>query len=177
MDSDDVVYVESQAEAVITIGATNGTHRAPVTIGPSFFLSLGTFPKTQYIVGINLAVNGTNGTATRIAETSFACKALGDRLLDFEVGNEPDLYKLWNRRPDSWNVSDYTSEWQIASQLVDTELAKSCPGLLSKLRSRFFGPSFAGTDFGSSATTFGPFQAFENSLNVKNNVATISGHK
>ena len=177
MYSDDVVYVKSQKQAVITVGATNGTHRALVTIGPSFFTSFETFPRTQYIVGINLALNGTNGTATRIAETSFTCKAVGDRLLNFEIGNEPDLYKMWNRRANSWDVSDYVDEWQTASQLVDGELAKTCPELRRKIGNMFFGPSFAGTDFGSSASTFGPFQAFENGLNTKNNIATLSGHK
>jgi hypothetical protein len=177
MCRDDVVYIESQKEAVITIGATNGTHRAPVTIGPSFFSSFGTFPGTQYIAGINLAVNGSNGTATRLAETAFICKALGDRLINVEIGNEPDLFKMWNRRAESWNISDYVTEWQTASQLVDAELTKSCPGVARKIGNTFFGPSFAGTDFGSSATTFGPFQAFENGLNAKRNIATLSGHK
>jgi hypothetical protein len=162
---------------VITIGATQGTNRAPVTIGPSFFSSFGTFPQTSYIAGINLAVNGTDGTVTRQAETSFICKALGDKLMMIEIGNEPDLFIHWNRRNSSWSVADYVSDWQTASQVVGAELASACPRLARKIGNKFFGPSFAGTDFGSGPTVLGPFQAFERGLNSKNNIAVLSGHK
>lgn len=154
---------------MITIGATNGTRRAPVTIGPSFFSSYGTFPSTSYIAGINLATNGSVGKATREADVTYISKALGSSLKMFEIGNEPDLFQHWNRRPSSWGISDYVEEWLNANQLVKSTLPKTS---LS-----FFAPSFAGTNVGGSSTSMGPLPAFENGLSKAKNIKQLSGHK
>lgn len=160
---------------MITIGVTVGTNRAGVTIGPSFFSSYGTFPSTSYIPGINLAVNGTTGISTREWETTYISKALGSSLEYFEIGNEPDLFKYWNRRPSTWNVSDYVAEWQNASQVVQATLATTNPKLAKNLA--YFAPSFAGTDVGASSNSIGPFQAFEHGLDANKNIKVLSGHK
>jgi hypothetical protein len=170
-----VVFISTQTEPVITIGATDGTDRAPVTIGPSFFSSYGTFPATSYIAGINLAVNGSAGISTREWEASYISKALGDKLEMLEIGNEPDLFIYWNRRPASWNVTDYVAEWQAASQVIETGLAWTNPELSKKIT--YFAPSFAGTDVGAGPNSMGPLPAFEHGLNVNKNIQQLSGHK
>ena len=172
---DDAVFIPTQTEPVITIGATNGTHRAPVTIGPSFFSSYGTFPATSYIPGLNLAVNGSAGIETREAEASYISKALGSRLEMLEIGNEPDLFIYWNRRPSSWNVSDYVAEWQNASQVIAVGLEKTNPELAKKIS--YFAPSFAGTDVGAGPNSMGPLPAFEHGLDMNKNIKQLSGHK
>ena len=146
-----------------------GTNRAGVAIGPAFFSSYGTFPSTSYTVGINLATNGTEGSSTRQAEAKAISKILGSRLDFFEIGNEPDLFRMWNRRPSSWGVTDYVSEWEAAAKLIQSTLPKSA---LS-----FFAPSFAGTDAYGAATSMGPVQAFGHGLSTQKNIEMLSGHK
>jgi hypothetical protein len=160
---------------VITTGITVGDDRAGVTIGPSFFSSYGTFPSTLYIPGINLATNGTAGINTREWETTYISTALGETLEYFEIGNEPDLFQKWNRRPSTWNVSDYVAEWQRASQLVEATLAKKNPKLAKKVA--YFAPSFAGTDVTASSNALGPSQAFGHGLDTDKNIQELSGHK
>lgn len=166
---DDAIFNSSQTVPVITVGATAGTRRAPVTIGPSFFSSYGTFPSTSYIAGINLATNGSTGRATREADVTFISKALGSSLEMFEIGNEPDLFQYWNRRPSDWGVKNYVAEWLNASHLIESTLPNS--------KMSFFAPSFAGTNVGASSTSMGPLPAFENGLSKVKNIKQLSGHK
>ena len=154
---------------MITIGTTVGTQRAPVTIGPSFFSSYGTFPSTTYIAGINLATNGSAGSSTRQEEFTAISKALGDSLSLFEIGNEPDLFQYWNRRPSSWGVTNYVAEWVAAAKLAASTLPDTT---LS-----YFAPSFAGTDTSAASDAMGPAQAFGHGLSSQKNIKTLSGHK
>ncbi|KAG0645276.1 Beta-glucuronidase [Hyphodiscus hymeniophilus] len=171
---DDAHFIQNQTEPVIVIGATNGTRRAGVTIGPSFFSSYGTFPATTYIPSITLAVNGSEGIETRQAETAYISQALGDSLAMMEIGNEPDLFQYWNRRPSTWNVTDYVEEWLNANKVIESTLAKNNPELAKKVT--FFAPSFAGTDIGSSLDSIAPLAAFAHGLNSGNNIKVLSGH-
>lgn len=143
-----------------------------MTIGPSFFSSYGTFPGTKYIAGLNLATNATSGIETRQNEASLILKALGSSLELFEIGNEPDLFIYWNRRPASWNVSDYVEEWLNASEVVDAEVGKSKAEEIG-----YFAPSFAGTDVGSGPNTMAPLAAFGHGLNANKIIKQLSGHK
>jgi hypothetical protein len=149
-------------------GTTEGTDRAPITIGPLFYSSYGTFPGAHYIAGITLAVNGTNGTETRKSEASGILKALGSNLDAYEIGNEPDLYSYWNRRPSSWGASDYVSEWKAANQIVNSACGGNIP---------YSAPSFAGTDIGSSGDKLAPLTAFQKGLNDDGQITEIFGHK
>jgi hypothetical protein len=169
LQRDDAVYNASQTEAVITIGTTVGTRRAGVMIGPAYFSSYGTFPHTSYIAGLNLATNGSSGSATRQAEVKAISKILGNSLEFFEIGNEPDLFQLWNRRAASWGVTDYVAEWEAAAKLIQSTLPKSS---LS-----YFAPSFAGTDTSGAVNSMGPVQAFANGLSTEKSIKMLSGHK
>lgn len=169
LSRDDAVYDASQTDPVVTTGTTVGTQRAGVTIGPSFFESYGVFPNTSYITGVNLATNGSAGTATRQEEFSAISKALGDSLQAFEIGNEPDLFQHWNRRKSSWGVTDYVSEWEAAAKLAESTLSGST---LS-----YFAPSFAGTDNSAASDAMGPAQAFKAGLGDESGIKTLSGHK
>jgi hypothetical protein len=122
-----------------------------------------------------LAVNGSGGTETRQAETAYISQALGYSLEMVEIGNEPDLFQYWNRRPSTWNVTDYVEEWLNASKLIESTLAKNDPDLAKKIT--FFAPSFAGTDVGDSLDSFAPLAAFAHGLDSGNNIKVLSGHK
>lgn len=69
----------------------------------------------QVIYGINLA---NNTTALAAAEAAHAARVLGDQLLAFEVGNEPDLYAHNGYRPTSWRYDDFLSEWRAMAEAI-----------------------------------------------------------
>lgn len=41
-------------------------------------------------------------------------RILGDRLLGFQVGNEPDLYVAHGHRPDGYSPDNYSGEFGVA---------------------------------------------------------------
>jgi hypothetical protein len=66
------------------------------------------------LYGLNLG----RGPLERAAEeASYVAKILGDRLIAFQLGNEPDAWR--NRyRPATWTYEDYWKEWQAAHAAV-----------------------------------------------------------
>ncbi len=92
------------------VGAVAGRYR-PATITPESIRALGSFLKAtewSLIYGLNL---GT-GTPERAAEEA-ACVAenVGNSLLAFQVGNEPDLFR-GSLRGHGWNFNRYWDEYQ-----------------------------------------------------------------
>lgn len=150
-----------------------GNHRPPIYVGPSFFSSFNTFPNTRYIPGINLAINGTAGTVSRTAQVELTCRALGDNLYMFEVGNEPDHFISYFRRPTNWTIEEYVEEWLEASQLVLDVMASACPQI-AKQSPGFFAPSFGGTDLGQP---FSALTALQNGQDSRHDIRQISVHK
>ena len=61
------------------------------------------------IYGINFSVNNPANCA---AEAAYVAKALGPRLLGFEIGNEPEAYPHNGIRPRNFTCSDFVSQWQ-----------------------------------------------------------------
>jgi hypothetical protein len=170
---DDIVYNASLPIPEFTDGARVGNHRPLVYVGPSFFSSFNTFPNTRYIPGVNLAINGTAGISSRKAQIELTCKALGDSLLMFEVGNEPDHFISFFRRPTNWTIEQYVKEWLEASQLVLEETASACPQIARRAPG-FFAPSFGGTDLGQP---FSALAAFQNGQLSMHDIRQISIHK
>jgi hypothetical protein len=96
------------------LGGTPGL--APIQ--PEMVDALAAFAKQadwQVIYGINLA---NNTTALAAAEASYAARALGDNLLAFEIGNEPDLFPHNGHRPRSWGYGDYLTEWRAMASAI-----------------------------------------------------------
>ena len=170
---DDIVYNASLTIPEFTDGVRVGNHRPLIYVGPSFFSSYNTFPNTRYIPGINLAINGTAGISSRKAQVELTCKSLGDSLLMFEVGNEPDHFISYFRRPTNWTIEQYVEEWLEASQLVLEETSRACPQI-SRRSPGFFAPSFGGTDLGQP---FSALTAFQNGQLSMHDIMQISIHK
>ena len=67
------------------------------------------------IYGLNL---GLGQPAALAREAAYVQAALGDRLLMFALGNEPDLYGRHLRDPASWSVDQYMGEWLAAARAL-----------------------------------------------------------
>ena len=69
------------------------------------------------IWGLNF---GTGSPQRDAREAAYVAKALGPRLLYFQIGNEPDLYKTLNNllRPAGWDFADYMDEWTAIAKAV-----------------------------------------------------------
>jgi len=64
----------------------------------------------RLIYGLNLA-RGTPEAAAE--EAAYVARAVGPRLLAFQIGNEPDGFGRWSRvRPQSYNFDAFLAEWR-----------------------------------------------------------------
>ena len=86
----------------------------------------------RLIYGLNLA-RGTPEAAAD--EAAYVAKAVGPRLLAFQIGNEPDGFGRWSAvRPPSYGVSDFLGEWQRFHSAIGARLPNA----------PFAGPAVAG---------------------------------
>ena len=147
-----------------------------LTFGPKFFESYHTWPNTKFTHGFNLAKNSSSARHALIESVPYACKALeGGRLLDWELGNEPDLYKTsaqGGTRPPSWNEQDYVDQWLHWTRAIRAAMEKPCPTLASKENYKYYAPSFAGTD-----NSLNPIVTWEDGLDKDKDIAVITSHK
>ncbi|KAJ7145148.1 glycoside hydrolase family 79 protein [Mycena crocata] len=88
----------------------------------------------QWYLGIPL--NDTEQLRLQIAEVAET--VLGDRLLGFQVGNEPDQYGIHNHRPMTYNEYDYSNDFGV----VDAAL-RADPKM-SSVKRKLIGPSISG---------------------------------
>ncbi|OCL03668.1 glycoside hydrolase family 79 protein [Glonium stellatum] len=163
--------------------ATNGTYIPSISkdyplilsIGPSFFESYSTWPNTKFIHGFNLAKNTTDDRVKLLDTVPLVCKALGGgKLLYWELGNEPDLYKTSAQgrvRPPTWTESDYVSEWIDVTGKIGVSMAKSCTNMTRSYAYQYIAPSFAGTN-----NSLKPLTTWKDNLNAANYIALFSSH-
>jgi hypothetical protein len=83
----------------------------------------------RVIYGLNLW-HGTPENAA--AEATYVAKTLGDRLICFQIGNEPDMDHAQGSK-DRWTFDHYWERWQICRDAVK----EAVPG------ARFAGPDIA----------------------------------
>ena len=158
--------------------ATNGTYTSKsadyptiLSIGQSFFESYATWPDVQFTHGFNLAKNDSAGYDTLIATVPLACNALsGGKLLAFELGNEPDLYKTSAQgvtRPASWTEQTYVDEWLNKTRLIQSLISSNCSADYG-----YIAPSFAGT-----RNNLDPVKSWQDGLYTDKDIIQISSHK
>ncbi|WP_143762894.1 glycosyl hydrolase family 79 C-terminal domain-containing protein [Ramlibacter tataouinensis] len=88
----------------------------------------------QLIYGVNMA---RNTTASAADEAAYVFGRLGSSLLAWEIGNEPDLYRRNEYRPDDWSYPDFRSEWRelrSAMSAVSPGVAFSGPAVAFDIR-------------------------------------------
>jgi hypothetical protein len=84
----------------------------------------------QVIYGVNMA---RNTPANAASEAAYVAERLGPSLLVWEIGNEPDLYRRNEYRPNEWTYDDYLEEWRA----LRAAMSEASPGV------SFSGPAAA----------------------------------
>jgi hypothetical protein len=54
-------------------------------------------------------------------------RELKDKLIAFEIGNEPDLYALMQERPSNYTVNDYVEEWTRYAKAISQGVLQGNP--------------------------------------------------
>lgn len=175
---DYAIFDRSLDVASVGIFNTNISSDYPttLTIGPKYFESYQTWPDTKFVHGFNLGRNSTAARRALLDSVPYACKALkGGKLLYWELGNEPDLYKTSAQgpvRPPSWDEQDYVDEWLHWTRAIRASMRKSCPTLAAGKRYKYYAPSFAGT-----TNSLDPIVTWEDGLDTDKDIAVITSHK
>lgn len=176
---DYAIFNKSQTEPFIGIYNTEISPDYPttITIGPGFFDSYHTWPGTRYVHGFNLGRNSSTARQGLIDSAPYACKALENgRLLHWELGNEPDLYKSSAQgpvRPPTWNEQDYVDEWLKYSREIRAAVKLACPELATGAAYKYYAPSFAG----AGTNSLDPIVTWRDGLDTDKDIAIISTHK
>ncbi|KAF2499314.1 hypothetical protein BU16DRAFT_570435 [Lophium mytilinum] len=146
-----------------------------LSIGPSFFESYSTWPDTKFIHGFNLGRNSTAARESLIASVPLACKALsGGKLLYWELGNEPDLFKTSSQgpvRPSNWTEADYVAEWNSVTADIRAAMQKSNPDFASSSNFKWIAPSFGGVGNSLKAVP-----TWQDGLDTSGSIALFSSH-
>lgn len=146
-----------------------------LTIGPTYFESYGTWPDVQFVHGFNLGRNSNTARQGLLDSVPYACEALQEKLLFWELGNEPDLYKTSAQgpvRPRNWTEQDYVNEWHDWTRAIKMEMQKACPELTEDYKYRYYAPSFGGT-----TNSLDPLRTWKDRLDEDEIIGVISSHK
>ena len=97
-----------------------------------------------------------------------ACQAIGDKLLWWEYGNEPDFYP---RSSDDWDDSIYVDDWGNGTTAIKSLLKQHCPDMASDDAFGFVGPSLA------EPNNLPPQGIFQNGYNKNGSIKVYAAHK
>jgi Glycosyl hydrolase family 79 C-terminal beta domain len=131
-------------KGVIRIGGSSSDHaslRKGLTIHRTHIEHLAAFLSAtgwQLIYGLDL---GSGKPEQAAAEAEMVAQIVGPRLLAFQFGNEPDLFRSGIRK-SNYNPSDYIAEWRE---------------FLKELRTRVPGAPLAGPDIAFDTSWLPPF--------------------
>ncbi|KXT08567.1 hypothetical protein AC579_8314 [Pseudocercospora musae] len=165
------------SQEVASIGIVNPDispdYPSTLTIGPTYFESYKTWPDVKYSHGFNLGKNSSAARKALVDSAPFACKTFlhNNKLLSWELGNEPDLYP-GKIRPVNWTESQYVAEWLEYTREIRTAMEKACPELATDSRYKYIAPSFAGT----GSNKLDPLRAWNAGLDTDNDISLISSH-
>jgi hypothetical protein len=99
----------------------------------------------------------------------------GGKLLYWELGNEPDLYKTSAQgalRPSTWTEDDYVSEWNSVVGDIGAAMRRYDPKFVTASQFNWIAPSFAGVGNSLEAVP-----TWEDGLNAGGYISLFSSHK
>ncbi|KAM0457601.1 hypothetical protein ACHAO4_003402 [Trichoderma viride] len=97
-----------------------------VYIGPVYFEAFNNFPGSLWSFQANLANNATWGLNNTMEVCKGVMNTLKGNLIDFEIGNEVDLYPC-AVRPCGYTVYDYLQEWTKYADAISENVLKGNP--------------------------------------------------
>jgi hypothetical protein len=109
------------------------TTPAPAFVTPQAIRNLAAFLHAtgwRTVYGLNLALADPQRV---VSEARFVSATLGDQLVAFQIGNEPDHYVMNGLRPSGYTFDQYFSEWSALHAAVQSALPDA----------RFAGPDIA----------------------------------
>ncbi|KAI0087487.1 glycoside hydrolase superfamily [Irpex rosettiformis] len=119
-----------------TEASVDGPNESPtLTLSNDFLYALSNISSlvsTKWYLGVPF--NDTNALRLQIVEVGESI--LGDNLLGFQVGNEPDFYASHSHRPSTYSPADYNTEFGTVVQAIAQN-----PEI--KTRNNLIGPSVA----------------------------------
>jgi hypothetical protein len=167
------MFHPSQAEGIINgfDEDISADYPSTIEIGPAYFESHAILPEFSFVHGLNAALGGSGGAGLHnvLQHAVTACKAVGDRILEWEWGNEPDMWALaHDYRPADFDEAKVFTEWLNGTEALTEMLELECPGSTRN----FFAPSFARPEQFMNAT-----KAWEEGYNNQNNIPAYIQHK
>jgi hypothetical protein len=116
---------------VVDSGA-NGIPSA-VYVGPVYFEAFNNFPGSLWSFQANLANNASWGLNNTLEVCKHVMNTLKGNLIDFEIGNEVDLYPC-GVRSCGYTVYDYLQEWTVYADAISANVLKGNPYGLDEQR-------------------------------------------
>ncbi|KAH9914074.1 uncharacterized protein BXZ73DRAFT_81750 [Epithele typhae] len=120
--------------------------------------AVSTLTGAKWFLGIPF--NDTANPRLQIAEQADAI--LGNNVVGYQVGNEPDLFAGHGRRPATWTIQNYLTEFKTI-----TDMIRANPKITSK--GNIVGPSIQGSKHGfgiADVLAAGYVQAFADDLSI-----------
>ncbi|OSD00696.1 hypothetical protein PYCCODRAFT_1437022 [Trametes coccinea BRFM310] len=106
---------------------------------------------------LGIPMNDTSHLRLQIAETADAI--LGDNVLGYQVGNEPDLYASHGHRPPTYNETDYYNEFGVVVDAVQQDQN-------IKSKSKLIAPSLQGQWTPEDLFATGFLDSYASSLDI-----------
>ncbi|OCH90122.1 hypothetical protein OBBRIDRAFT_793583 [Obba rivulosa] len=104
---------------------------------------------------LGIPFNDTSHLRLQIAE--YGEGILGDNILGFQLGNEPDLYVAHDHRPPGWNETNYFNEFGLVIDAIGED--SSIP-----VKNNLIAPSVSGTWSPEDVWNTGFIPAYQSSL-------------
>ncbi|KAL7965400.1 glycoside hydrolase family 79 protein [Trichoderma sp. SZMC 28014] len=166
---DRTYYNASQELSIQVDTGANGIPSA-VYIGPVYFEAFNNFPGSLWSFQANLANNASWGLNNTMEVCQRVMDTLKGNLIDFEIGNEVDLYPC-AVRPCGYTVNDYLQEWTKYADAISENVLHGNPYGLDE--QKFFQALvFANAEL----NTFTTQNAFNGGIDVSHHVKSVSLH-
>jgi hypothetical protein len=140
----DASVVAPEIRPAVDTAAENWMPQRAFEIDPAAIDNLADFLKAadwQLIYGMAF---GHSSPERAAREAEYVAKRVGERLLYFQIGNEPDFYHDTNNqtRPPDWMFADYLTEWIAYADAISARVP---------------GAKFGGPDVGAASNWIGEF--------------------
>ncbi|KAF3076225.1 Beta-glucuronidase [Trichoderma lentiforme] len=167
--ADRTYYNASQEQSILVETGSNGIPSA-VYVGPVYFEAFNNFPGSLWSFQANLANNASWGLNNTMEVCKHVMNTLKGNLIDFEIGNEVDLYPC-AVRPCGYTVYDYLQEWTTYANAISENVLKGNRYGLDE--QRFFQALvFANAEL----KTFTTPNAFNGGIDLTDHVKSVSLH-